>query len=157
MDGRKLMMQMREKANKQTPEAFTESGYLIERLFRIIEDLLEKVQTDVRESFHVWTMYGNEGILIHGGCCMVKTEKMDRIDLRITREQKKLLARAAALSGVSMSSFLVNNALDQAKRIVVKSETITLSDRDRDLFYSILKNPPKPNKNLVKLMRNHRR
>jgi len=88
---------------------------------------------------------------------MVKTEKMDRIDLRITREQKKLLARAAALSGVSMSSFLVNNALDQAKRIVVKSETITLSDRDRDLFYSILKNPPKPNKNLVKLMRNHRR
>ena len=88
---------------------------------------------------------------------MVKTEKMDRIDLRITREQKELLARAAALSGVSMSSFLVNNALDQAKRIVVKSETITLSDRDRDLFYSILKNPPKPNKNLVKLMRNHRR
>ncbi len=88
---------------------------------------------------------------------MVKTEKMDRIDLRITRKQKELLARAAALSGVSMSSFLVNNALDQAKRIVVKSETITLSDRDRDLFYSILKNPPKPNKNLVKLMRNHRR
>ncbi|MBA7701623.1 hypothetical protein ES703_110364 [subsurface metagenome] len=88
---------------------------------------------------------------------MVKTEKMDRIDLRITREQKELLARAAALSGVSMSSFLVNNALDQAKRIVMKSETITLSDRDRDLFYSILKNPPKPNKNLVKLMRNHRR
>ena len=88
---------------------------------------------------------------------MVKTEKMDRIDLRITREQKELLARASALSGVSLSSFLVNNALDQAKRIVVKSETITLSDRDRDLFYSILKNPPKPNKNLVKLMRNHRR
>ncbi len=88
---------------------------------------------------------------------MVKTEKMDRIDLRITREQKELLARAAALSGVSMSSFLVNNALDQAKRIVVKSETITLSDRDRDLFYSILKNPPKPNKNLVKLMGNSRR
>jgi len=88
---------------------------------------------------------------------MVKTEKMDRIDLRITREQKELLARAAALSGVSMSSFLVNNALDQAKRIVVKSETITLSDRDRDLFYSILKNPPEPNNNLVKLMKNHRR
>jgi transposase-like protein len=50
MDGRKLMMLMRRKASKQTPEAFTESGYLIERLFRIIEDLLAKVQTDVRES-----------------------------------------------------------------------------------------------------------
>ena len=88
---------------------------------------------------------------------MVKTEKIDRIDLRITREQKELLARAAALSGLSMSSFLVNNALDQAKRIVSESETIVLSDRDRDLFYSMLKNPPKPNKNLVRLMRNHRR
>jgi uncharacterized protein (DUF1778 family) len=88
---------------------------------------------------------------------MVKAEKMARIDLRITRKQKELLARAAALSGVSMSSFLVNNALDQAKRIVSESEAIVLSDRDRDLFYSLLKNPPKPNKNLVKLMRNHRR
>ena len=94
---------------------------------------------------------------MHGGPSMVKTEKMDRIDLRITREQKELFARAAALSGVSMSSFLVNNALDQARRIVVQSETITLSDRDRDLFYTILKNPPKANKNMVKLMRNHRR
>ncbi len=88
---------------------------------------------------------------------MVKTEKMDRIDLRIPRKQKDLLARAAALSGVSMSSFLVNNALDQAKRIVAEGETIVFSDRDRDLFYSILKNHPPPNKNLVKLMRNHRR
>ena len=88
---------------------------------------------------------------------MVKAEKMDRIDLRITREQKELLARAAALSGVSMSSFLVNNVLDRAKRIVSESEAIVLSDRDRDLFYSLLKDPPKPNKNLIRLMRDHRR
>jgi uncharacterized protein (DUF1778 family) len=94
---------------------------------------------------------------MHGGFAMVNTEKMDRIDLRITRKQKELLARAAALSGVSMSSFLVNNAINQAKRIVAEGETIVLSDRDRDLFYSILKNPPKPNKNLVELMKNNRR
>jgi transposase-like protein len=50
MDGRKLMMLMRGKSNKQSPETFTESGYLIERLFRIIEDLLEKVQADVCEA-----------------------------------------------------------------------------------------------------------
>ena len=87
---------------------------------------------------------------------MVKTEKMDRIDLRVTKEQKEVLARAAVLSGVSMSSFLVANALTEAKKIVAKSEVIVLSDRDRDLFYSILRQPPKPNKNLVKLLRNHR-
>ena len=87
---------------------------------------------------------------------MVKTEKMDRIDLRVTKEQKEVLARAAALSGVSMSSFLVANALTEAKKIVAISEVIVLSNRDRDLFYSILRQPPKPNKNLVKLLRNHR-
>jgi uncharacterized protein (DUF1778 family) len=88
---------------------------------------------------------------------MVKTEKMDRIDLRVTREQKDVLARAAVLSGVSMSSFLVANAISEARKVVAKSERIVLSARDRDLFYSILKNPPKPNKNLVRLMKNHRR
>ncbi len=88
---------------------------------------------------------------------MVKTEKMDRIDLRVTKDQKEVLARAAVLSGLSMSSFLVSNALNEAKRIVSKSESIVLSNRDRDLFYSLLKNPPKPNKKLVKLMRGRRK
>jgi transposase-like protein len=39
-------MLMRRKSAKRIPEAFVEAGYLIERLFRIIEDLLEKVHTD---------------------------------------------------------------------------------------------------------------
>ena len=88
---------------------------------------------------------------------MVKTEKLDRIDLRVTRDQKEVLSRAAVLSGLSMSSFMVAKALDEAKKIVSKSESIVLSNRDRDLFYSLLKNPPKPNKNLVRLMKNHRK
>jgi len=46
MDGRKVVMLMRRKSAKRIPEAFVETGYLIERLFRIIEDLLEKVQPD---------------------------------------------------------------------------------------------------------------
>lgn len=87
---------------------------------------------------------------------MVKTEKMDRIDLRVTRDQKEVLARAALLSGLSMSSFLVTKGLNEAKKIVSKDESIVLTNRDRDLFYSLLKNPPKPNKNLVNLMKNHR-
>ncbi len=87
---------------------------------------------------------------------MVKTEKMDRIDIRVTREQKETLARAAVVSGVSMSSFLVANALPEARKMVSKNERISLSTRDRDMFHSILTNPPKPNKNLVRLMKNHR-
>jgi hypothetical protein len=43
MDGRKLLMLMREKASKSVPEAFMEAGYMIERLFGIIDDLFTKV------------------------------------------------------------------------------------------------------------------
>jgi len=39
-------MLMRRKSAKRMPEAFVEAGYVIERLFRIIEDLLEKVQPE---------------------------------------------------------------------------------------------------------------
>jgi len=42
MDGHKLVMLMRRKSAKRVLEAFVEAGYLIERLFRIIEDPLEK-------------------------------------------------------------------------------------------------------------------
>lgn len=105
----------------------------------------------------VWTMYGMGDILAIEVLDMVKTEKMDRIDLRVTRDQKEVLARAAVLSGLSMSSFLVTKALSEAKKIVSKSESIVLSNRDRDLFYSLLKNPPKPNKSLVRLMKDHRK
>ena len=105
----------------------------------------------------MWTMYGNEDILAIEVSGMDKTEKMDRIDLRVTRDQKEVLSRAAALSGLSMTSFLVAKALNEAKKIVSKSESIVLSNRDRDMFYSLLKNPPKPNKNLVRLMKNRRK
>ena len=43
LDGRKLIMLMRKKATKSLPQAFMEAGYLIKRLFGIIEDLFTKL------------------------------------------------------------------------------------------------------------------
>jgi transposase-like protein len=43
MDGRKIIMLMREKASKEVPQAFMEAGYMIERLFGIIDELFTKV------------------------------------------------------------------------------------------------------------------
>jgi transposase-like protein len=47
MPGRRLIMLMREKSSKRVPEAFVEAGYLIERLFGLIEGLLAKVQPEL--------------------------------------------------------------------------------------------------------------
>ena len=57
IDGRKMVVLMREKASKQIPQAFMEAGYMIERLFRIIDDLLSKVQTEAKEKIVTQRLY----------------------------------------------------------------------------------------------------
>lgn len=69
--------------------------------------------------------------------------KGSRIDLRITQEQKELLERAAALKGVSLSAYTLSYVLPAAKQEVDSHERLVLSNRDRDLFMSVMENPPR--------------
>lgn len=68
--------------------------------------------------------------------------KGSRIDLRVTQEQKELLERAAALKGVSLSAYTLFYVLPAAKQEVDSHERLVLSNRDRDLFMSVMENPP---------------
>lgn len=68
--------------------------------------------------------------------------KNSRIDLRVTREQKALLEKAASLKGVSLSAYTLFHLLPVAKQDIETHERLILSDRDRDLFMSIIENPP---------------
>ncbi|MBF0159635.1 MAG: DUF1778 domain-containing protein, partial [Magnetococcales bacterium] len=43
----------------------------------------------------------------------ITTQRDERIDLRVTTELKNMLARAASLAGMSVSSFLVSAASDR--------------------------------------------
>lgn len=76
-----------------------------------------------------------------------------RINLRTSPEAKALIERAAAIMGSTVSSFMLQNAYEAASRLVAQQETITLSNRDRDLFLKALDKPAKPNKALIDLMR----
>lgn len=64
----------------------------------------------------------------------------ERIDLRTSTEIKTLISRAASLSGVSLSAFLVSAAQERAKQILSDSETLNLSPRDWDAFFNALDN-----------------
>lgn len=64
----------------------------------------------------------------------------ERIDLRTSSEIKTLLSRAASLSGVSLSAFLVSTAQERARQIVSDSETLSLSPRDWEAFFKALDN-----------------
>lgn len=78
--------------------------------------------------------------------------KTNRIDLRVSREQKDLLETAASLKGISLSAYLLANCLEIAQEDIAKHQKLVLSDRDRDLFLSLIANPPQPKQDLIEAM-----
>lgn len=82
--------------------------------------------------------------------------KGSRIDLRVTQEQKELLERAAALKGVSLSAYTLFYVLPAAKQEVDSHERLVLSNRDRDLFMSVMENPPELKGKLKSAIRNYK-
>ncbi len=79
--------------------------------------------------------------------------KKSRLDIRIDQDQKELLERAASLRGLSLSSYLLSNSIEAATRDIESHEKLVLSDNDRDLFLSLMENPPEPNQALKSAMR----
>ena len=49
IDGRKIIQLMREKARKKAPKVFMKAGYMIERLFKIIEVLFTKIPEGAKD------------------------------------------------------------------------------------------------------------
>ncbi len=68
----------------------------------------------------------------------------DRIELRTTREEKRLLAAAAAHARLDVTSFIMRNVLPAAREVVDRAERIILSERDTARVLKLLEKPPKP-------------
>ena len=83
---------------------------------------------------------------------MSASPKTNRIDLRVSKEQKELLETAASIKGLSLSSYLLTNCLSIAQADIAEHQKLILSDRDRDLFLSLIADPPQPNQDLVTAM-----
>lgn len=62
----------------------------------------------------------------------------ERIDLRTSPEIKELIVRAAATAGLSLSAFLIASAQARAKELLAEHESLTLSPRDWEVFFSAL-------------------
>ncbi len=75
-----------------------------------------------------------------------------RINLRTSSEAKAMIERAAALMGTTVSSFMLQNAYDAARRIVSETDTLLLTQRDFAAFTASIEQPPKPKAALRKLM-----
>lgn len=69
----------------------------------------------------------------------------DRIDARLPSETKEVIERAAFLSGVTLSDFVVSRAYEAAVDVVSRHEVWVLNREQSKAFCDALLNPPEPN------------
>jgi uncharacterized protein (DUF1778 family) len=81
----------------------------------------------------------------------------DRIELRATKEEKRILATAAAYERLDVTSFIMRNVLPAAREVVDRAERIVLSERDSARVLELLENPPKPTPALIAAARRRAR
>ncbi|MGK7876009.1 MAG: DUF1778 domain-containing protein [Xenococcaceae cyanobacterium] len=70
------------------------------------------------------------------------------ITLKLSQEHKQKLQKAAAMRCMTLSEYLLQLALDAATEEIPEPESIVLSDKDWEIFTSVLENPPEPNEAL---------
>jgi uncharacterized protein (DUF1778 family) len=82
-------------------------------------------------------------------------QKVERLEARLSPADKALFQEAATLQGRSLTDFVVNSALEAAKRTVRQNEFVDLTRRDRIAFVEALLNPPPPSDRLRRAMHRH--
>ena len=73
------------------------------------------------------------------------SRKQQRLEARVTPDQKRLIERAAELRGTSVTDFLIFSAQRAATETIRDFEILSLRDQAREVFVSAILNPPAPN------------
>ncbi|MGE3467369.1 MAG: DUF1778 domain-containing protein [Pyrinomonadaceae bacterium] len=85
----------------------------------------------------------------------INREKDARMDFRLRPDFKERIEKAASVSGKSVTEFAVSTLLKTADEILERYHVAELSNRDRDLFLSILDQETKPNEKLLRAAKTH--
>lgn len=82
------------------------------------------------------------------------SRREERLSVRLTKEQRDIIARAALFeTGGDLSRFVAAAATEAARKTIREHDVSQVTDEMRGRFYSLLLNPPKPTADLVALMR----
>lgn len=82
----------------------------------------------------------------------------DRIDVRISREQKELVKYASELLGFkSLSEFVVFCINKEANQVVKDNNQVLKTLEDKKIFLEAILNPPAPNDKLKKAQLNYQK
>jgi uncharacterized protein (DUF1778 family) len=80
----------------------------------------------------------------------------ERLETRVTADQKSLIERAAALQGRSVTDFVLSSVQDAARRAIEEHQRLDLSLRDSQAFVEALINPVPVNDRLRDTVRRYR-
>ncbi len=72
-----------------------------------------------------------------------------RFDTRLPKQQKELFEHAALLGGFrNLTEFVISSAQEQAIKIIDRHNSILASQKDKEIFFNAIMNPPKPSEKL---------
>jgi uncharacterized protein (DUF1778 family) len=74
--------------------------------------------------------------------------KNQRLEARITKEQKEIFQRAAEIQGRTLTDFVISSLINAAKQIIQENEMMILGRQDQEVFVEALLNPPEPSAKL---------
>ena len=84
---------------------------------------------------------------------MALAERAERLDARVTREDKELFQEAATVKGLTLTAFVTSSVREAAVRTLKEQHVIELGRKDRQTFAEAMLNPDLPNENLRRLAR----
>jgi uncharacterized protein (DUF1778 family) len=82
-----------------------------------------------------------------------RTTRTEKLDLRLTRQAKKTLQAAAAVSRRSVSQFVLESALARADEALADRRIFSLNGEQWKAFLAALDAPPRPLPRLERLLK----
>jgi uncharacterized protein (DUF1778 family) len=80
-----------------------------------------------------------------------------RLGFRVDHQTRKLVERAAELERRKLTDFCLTVLTEAAEKTIARHQTLVLSDRDRQVYFDTLVNPPKPSARLKRAFKAERR
>lgn len=74
--------------------------------------------------------------------------KKQRIDLRLTDDDKSKIEEAAAMTNQTITQFMVASAAKRAEEVIEQHRRLILNDESWNLVMDAISNPPAPNNRL---------
>ncbi|MBK1663728.1 hypothetical protein CKO38_07295 [Rhodospirillum rubrum] len=81
----------------------------------------------------------------------------ERLETRVTADQKSLIEHAAALQGRTVTDFVLTSVQEAARRAIEEHQRLDLSVRDSQAFVEALINPQPVNDRLRDTLERYRR